>query len=253
MSLINGDVELSIQKNDNLPKIYISMERDERGSFPVITIRDNTNTRLNAESGFWAGYFFGRGYKMQGKEHLISRLKTDEESKAVIIDAGVFITNKDIFDSETAIRILNSTQSDKCQGLLVVANNYSEEALSTLLSYRTDLPCVPVMAPGFGDRRRQMLEDISLVTHAPIITDLSPASLSQLNRPTAGKLLGHAGLVVVKPDICILTLCPVPQDEYEKRLDIIMNDYHQSTSEYDLMMLLERYETLNNGVLLRYE
>lgn len=124
---------------------------------------------------------FNRGY-------VTEQLITDADSKEIVLsDVYVFITDKENLDIYSILPLLEETAKNKCQ-LLIVADSFDENTINTLVvnRQRGTLICAAVNAPGFGERRKEMLKDIAILTGGEVVTSDSENGLH-------GTTLAHCG------------------------------------------------------------
>ena len=203
----------------------------------VITIEESKTAETYSE--VVEGMQFDRGY-------ITPYMVTDtEKMEAVIDDAYILITDKKISVISDILPILEQlVQSGK--KLVIIAEDVEGEALSTLIvnKLRGTFTCVAVKAPGFGDRRKEMLKDIAILTGGTVISselgyELSDADLS---------MLGHASQVKVQKENTIIVGGSGDQSAIKARVAEIRNEIAVSTSDFDREKLQERLAKLAGGV-----
>ncbi|MBQ7718664.1 MAG: chaperonin GroEL [Clostridia bacterium] len=203
----------------------------------VITIEESKTA--NTYSEVVEGMQFDRGY-------ITPYMVTDtEKMEAVLDDALILITDKKISNVQEILPILEQiVQSGK--KLLLIAEDLEGEALSTLIvnKLRGTFTCVAVKAPGFGDRRKAMLEDIAILTGGQVISeelglDLKEATLD---------MLGTARQVKVQKENTIIVDGAGNSEEIKARVAQIKAQIEESTSDFDREKLQERLAKLSGGV-----
>ena len=203
----------------------------------VITVEESKTAETYSE--VVEGMQFDRGY-------ITPYMITDtEKMEAVIDDAYILITDKKISNIQEILPLLETiVKSGK--KLVIIAEDVEGEALSTLIvnKLRGTFTCVAVKAPGFGDRRKEMLKDIAILTGGTVISselgyELSDADLS---------MLGHASQVKVQKENTIIVGGSGDQNAIKARVAEIRNEIAVSTSDFDREKLQERLAKLAGGV-----
>ena len=203
----------------------------------VITIEESRTAETYSE--VVEGMQFDRGY-------LSPYMVTDtEKMEAVMDDALLLITDHTINNIQELLPILEAVLKTK-KKLVIVAEDVDGDALSTLIlnKLRGTLNAVCVKAPGFGDRRKEMLRDIAILTGGEVISkdlgmELTTAGLHQL---------GQARLVKVTKETTTIVDGKGSKEEIAAREAQIKAEYEISTSEYDREKLMERLAKLAGGV-----
>ena len=203
----------------------------------VITIEESKTAETYSE--VVEGMMFDRGY-------ITPYMVTDtEKMEAVIDDAYLLITDKKISVISDILPILEQlVQSGK--KLVIIAEDVEGEALSTLIvnRLRGTLNVVAVKAPGFGDRRKEMLQDIAILTGGQVIsTDLG----MELKDTTLAQL-GRARQVKVTKETTTIVEGAGAKDDIQARIAQIHAQIETTTSEYDKEKLQERLAKLSGGV-----
>jgi len=182
---------------------------------------------------------FDRGY-------ITPYMVTDtDKMEAVIDDAYILITDKKIANIQEILPLLEQiVQQGK--KLLIVAEDIEGEALSTLIvnKLRGTFTCVGVKAPGFGDRRKAMLEDIAILTGGTVITEELGLDLKE----TTIDQLGRARQVKVQKENTIIVDGMGDSAEIKNRVKQIKAQIEETTSEFDKEKLQERLAKLSGGV-----
>ena len=203
----------------------------------VITIEESKTAETYSE--VVEGMQFDRGY-------VSPYMVTDtEKMEAVIDDALILITDKKISNIQEILPLLEQiVQSGK--KLVIIAEDVEGEALTTLLlnKLRGTFTCVAVKAPGFGDRRKEMLQDIAILTGGDVITsdlglELKDATMEQL---------GQARQIKIQKESTIIVDGAGSTEEIKARVSQIRSQIEESTSEFDREKLQERLAKLAGGV-----
>jgi chaperonin GroEL len=207
------------------------------GGEGVITVEEakTTETQLEVVEGLQ----FDRGY-------LSPYFVTDtEKMEAVLEDARVLLTDKKIGVMKDLLPILEQAARSG-EPILIIAEDVEGEALATLVvnKLRGALKCVAVKAPGFGDRRKAMLEDIAILTGGQVVAEELGIKLDKLEV----KELGRVKRVVVDKDNTTLIGGKGDKKAIEGRKQQIRQQIEKTTSEYDKEKLEERLAKLSGGV-----
>ncbi|MBN1482184.1 chaperonin GroEL [candidate division KSB1 bacterium] len=224
----NNDIEIGELIADAMEKV---------GKDGVITVEEakSMDTSLEVVEGMQ----FDRGY-------LSPYFVTDSESmEAVLEDAFILIHDKKISAMKDLLPILEKTAQMGKQ-LLIIAEDVEGEALATLVvnKLRGTLKVVAVKAPGFGDRRKAMLEDIAILTNGRVISEEAGFKLE--NATTSD--LGSAKRIVVDKDNTTIVEGGGPTEDIKGRIGQIKKQIENTTSDYDKEKLQERLAKLSGGV-----
>ena len=203
----------------------------------VITIEESKTAETYSE--VVEGMQFDRGY-------IAPYMVTDtEKMEAVIDDALILITDKKISNIQEVLPLLEQiVQAGK--KLVIIAEDVEGEALSTLIvnKLRGTFTCVAVKAPGFGDRRKEMLQDIAILTGGQVISEELGLELKETNLDQ----LGRARQVVVQKENTIIVDGAGSSDEIKARVGQIKAQIETTTSDFDREKLQERLAKLSGGV-----
>ena len=203
----------------------------------VITIEESKTSETYSD--VVEGMQFDRGY-------ISPYMVTDtDKMEAVIDDALILITDKKIGNIQEILPLLEQiVQSGK--KLVIVAEDVEGEALSTLLvnKLRGTFTCVAVKAPGFGDRRKEMLQDIAILTGGQVIT----SDLGLELKDTQLMQLGRAKQVKISKENTIIVDGAGEQDAIKGRINQIKAQIAETTSDFDREKLQERLAKLAGGV-----
>ncbi|MDO5558790.1 MAG: chaperonin GroEL [Oscillospiraceae bacterium] len=203
----------------------------------VITIEESKTAETYSE--VVEGMQFDRGY-------ISPYMVTDtDKMTAVLDDAYILITDKKISSIQEILPLLEQIVK-MGKKLLIIAEDIEGEALTTLVlnKLRGTFVCVGVKAPGFGDRRKEMLKDIAILTGGEVITDELGLDLKE----TTMEQLGQAKQVVVQKENTIIVDGAGSSDEIKERLNQIKAQIEVSTSDFDKEKLQERVAKLSGGV-----
>ena len=165
--------------------------------------------------------------------------------EAVIEDAYILITDKKISNIQEILPLLEQiVQSGK--KLVIIAEDVEGEALSTLIvnKLRGTFTCVAVKAPGFGDRRKEMLKDIAVLTGGTVISEELGYELKDANM----SMLGRAGQVKVQKENTIIVNGAGNSEDIKARIGVIRAEIENTTSDFDREKLQERLAKLSGGV-----
>ncbi len=203
----------------------------------VITIEESKTAETYSE--VVEGMQFDRGY-------ISPYMVTDtEKMEAVYDDAFILITDKKIASIQEILPLLEQiVQSGK--KLVIIAEDIEGEALTTLIlnNLRGTFKCAAVKAPGFGDRRKEMLKDIAILTGGEVITEELGLDLKE----TTMMQLGRARQVVIQKENTIIVDGAGDTEAIKARVAQIRAQIETSTSEFDKEKLQERLAKLSGGV-----
>ena len=207
----------------------------------VITIEESKTAETYSE--VVEGMMFDRGY-------ITPYMVTDtEKMEAVVDDAYILIYDKKISNLKDFLPILEpAVQSGR--PLLVIAEDVDSEALTTLVvnRLRGQLKICAVKAPGFGDRRKAMLQDIAILTGGLVISEDTGLKLEQATI----EMLGTCDKVVISKDNTTIVNGHGDSQNIKDRVNQIKNEIASSTSDYDKEKLQERLAKLSGGVAVLY-
>ncbi len=203
----------------------------------VITVEESKTAETYSE--IVEGMQFDRGY-------ISPYMVTDtDKMEAVIDDAYILITDKKISNIQEILPLLEQiVQMGK--KLVIIAEDVEGEALATLIvnKLRGTFVCVPVKAPGFGDRRKAMLEDIAILTGGQVIS----GDLGLELKDTQIDQLGRARQVKIQKENTIIVDGAGNPEEIAARVKQIRNEIENTTSEFDKEKLQERLAKMAGGV-----
>ena len=216
---------------------YISEAMEKVGNDGVITIEESKG--METELDVVEGMQFDRGYLSQ-------YMVTDNEKMVAELDNPyILITDKKISNIQEILPLLENILKTN-RPLLIVADDVDGEALPTLVlnKIRGTFNVVAVKAPGFGDRRKAMLEDIAILTGGTVITD----DLGLELKDATIEALGQASKVTVDKDSTVIVEGSGNPEAIANRVAVIKSQVESSTSEFDREKLQERLAKLSGGV-----
>ena len=203
----------------------------------VITVEESKT--MDTELAVVEGMQFDRGF-------LSSYMVTDtEKMEANLDDALILITEKKITNIQEILPLLEKVVQAG-RKLLIIAEDVEGEALATLIlnKLRGTFNCVAVKAPGFGDRRKAMLQDIAVLTGGTVITD----DLGMDLKDTSMEQLGTARQIKIDKDNTTIVEGGGDKKDIEDRIASIRSQIDNTTSDYDKEKLQERLAKLSGGV-----
>lgn len=227
-SISAGDEEVGKLISDAMKKV---------GKDGVITVEESKTMQTMLE--VVEGMQFDRGYAS-------SYMATNNDKmEAVLDDAFILMTDKKISNTQEILPVLEQVVKSG-KKLLIIADDVEGEALATLIinKLRGTFTCVAVKAPGFGDRRKAMLEDIAILTGGRVISEelgrkLDTASIEDL---------GSAHQIVVTKDTTTIVGGNGDAEALKQRINAIKQQIVECKSEYDKEKLQERLAKLSGGV-----
>ena len=238
---VNGSEDIArvgtISAGDEVIGALIADAMEKVTADGVITVEESKSADTYSE--VVEGMQFDRGY-------LSPYMATDmDKMEAVIDDALILITDKKISNIQELLPLLEQVVQAG-RKLLIIAEDVEGEALTTLVlnKLRGTFVCVAVKAPGFGDRRKEMLKDIATLTGGEVISseiglELKDANLAQL---------GRARQVKVNKETTIIVDGAGSPDEIKSRINQIKSTLAITTSDFDREKLQERLAKLSGGV-----
>ena len=227
----------TISAGDEVIGKLIAEAMEKVGTDGVITVEESKTAETYSE--VVEGMQFDRGY-------ITPYMVTDtDKMEAIIDDAYILITDKKISSIQDILPLLEQiVQSGK--KLVIIAEDVEGEALSTLIvnRLRGTFTCVAVKAPGFGDRRKEMLRDIAILTGGEVISEELGFDIKE----TKIEQLGRARQVKVQKENTIIVDGSGSNDEIKARIAQIKSEIELSTSDFDREKLQERLAKLSGGV-----
>lgn len=211
---------------------------DKVGKDGVITVEESKG--LAFETDYVEGMQFDRGY-------ISPYFVTDQENmEATLNDPYILIHDKKISTAQTLIPLLEKIVQSGKRELVIIAEDVDGEALATLVlnKLRGTFNVLAVKAPGFGDRRKAMLQDIAILTGATVVTEEMGRTLDS----TSLADLGQAAKVTATKDNTTIVDGAGSDDEIKGRINQIKSEVDNTTSDYDREKLQERLAKLAGGV-----
>ena len=227
----------SISAGDDKVGTLISDAMEKVGNDGVITIEESKT--MKTEINVVEGMQFDRGYAS-------AYMVTDtDKMEAVLDNPYILITEKKISNIQEILPILEAVVQQG-RKLLIIAEDVEGEALATLVvnKLRGTFTCVAVKAPGFGDRRKAMLQDIAVLTGGQVISE----ELGMELKETTVDQLGTARQVKVDKENTTIVEGAGDPSEIKARISSIRAQIEETTSEYDKEKLQERLAKLAGGV-----
>jgi chaperonin GroEL len=224
----NGDAEIGQYLADAMEKV---------GKEGVITVEENKTADTVLETV--EGMQFDRGY-------LSPYFVTDPEAmKVTMEDCFILISEKKISNMKDLLPVLEAIAKQQKQ-LLIIAEDVEGEALATLVvnKLRGTLHCAAVKAPGFGDRRKEMLKDIAVLCDGQVIAEELGLKLENVTVSDLGK----AKTLIIDKDTCTIVGGAGKKDKIKARQQEIRTQIENTTSDYDREKLQERLAKLVGGV-----
>ena len=227
----------AVSSGDESVGKLIAEAMDKVGSSGVITIEESKTAETGLE--VVEGMQFDRGY-------ISPYMVTDtDKMEAVIDDPYILITDKKISSIQEILPLLEQIVKGG-QKLFIIAEDVEGDALSTLLvnRLRGSFNCVCVKAPGFGDRRKEMLKDIAVLTGGTYVSSELNMALTDVQISD----LGRARQIKVTKDNTVIVDGMGDANEIKARIAEIKNTISVTTSDYDKEKLQERLAKLSGGV-----
>ena len=238
---VNGKEDIArvaaISAADETIGTLIADAMEKVGNEGVITVEESKSmgTELNVVEGMQ----FDRGY-------VSAYMVTDtEKMEAVLDNPYVLITDKKITNIQEILPILEQiVQSGR--KLLIIAEDIEGEAMATLVvnKLRGTFTCIAVKAPGFGDRRKEMLQDIAILTGGEVISEELGRDLKEVTLD----MLGEAESIKITKDNTTIVNGKGNSEEIKARVNQIKAQLEETTSEFDKEKLQERLAKLSGGV-----
>lgn len=227
-SISSGDDEIGELISDAMEKV---------GKDGVITVEESKTmkTELNIVEGMQFDRGYASAYMVTNSDKMVAELESPY----------ILITDKKISNIQEILPLLNQVLQEGLK-LMIIAEEVEGEALATLIvnKLRGALNCVAVKAPGFGDRRKAMLEDIAILTGGQVISSELGIDLKDVNL----SMLGRAKQVKVDKDNTTIVEGAGSQEDILARIKSIKAQIEETTSDYDKEKLQERLAKLAGGV-----
>ena len=227
----------TISSSDEVIGTLIAEAMEKVSQNGVITIEESKTAETYSD--VVEGMQFDRGY-------LSPYMVTDtDKMEAVIDDALILITDKKISNIQEILPLLEQIVKAG-RKLLIIAEDVEGEALATIVlnKLRGTFTCVCVKAPGFGDRRKEMLQDIAILTGGQVVSSELGMELKEVGL----EVLGQAHQVKVTKENTVIVDGAGSAEEIKARVGQIQRQIETTTSEYDKEKLQERLAKLSGGV-----
>lgn len=227
----------SVSAGDEEIGRLIADAMDKVGKDGVITVEEAKT--MGTELTVVEGMQFDRGY-------LSAYMVTNtEKMEAVLENPYILITDKKISNIQEILPVLEQIVQTG-RSLVIIAEDIEGEALTTLIvnKLRGTFNCVAVKAPGFGDRRKEMIRDIAILTGGQVISEELGYDLKE----TTMDMLGNAGTVKIDKDNTIIVNGAGSSEAISERVKQIRSQWEETTSEFDKEKLQERLAKLTGGV-----
>ena len=227
----------SISAGDPSVGELVSLAMKKVGKDGVITVEESKTMETSLD--VVEGMQFDRGYAS-------SYMATNNEKmEAVLDDALILMTDKKISNTQEILPVLEQVVKSG-RKLLIIADEIEGEALATLIinKLRGTFTCVAVKAPGFGDRRKALLEDIAILTGGKVISEELGRKLDSATMED----LGSAHQIVVTKDTTTIVGGNGDPEAIKERINSIRQQTENCTSDYDKEKLQERLAKLGGGV-----
>ncbi|PSR37509.1 MAG: chaperonin GroEL, partial [Sulfobacillus thermosulfidooxidans] len=227
----------SISANDEEIGRLIAEAMEKVGADGVITVEESKTTGTTLETV--EGMQFDRGY-------ISPYMVTDtEKMEAVLSDPYILITDRKISAIQDLLPVLEKIVQ-RGKPLVIIAEDVEGEALATLVvnKLRGTLTAVAVKAPGFGDRRKAMLEDIAILTGGQVISEDIGLKLENVTP----EMLGQARQIKIAKEETTIVEGHGSAEDIKKRVAVIRKQIEDTTSDYDREKLQERLAKLSGGV-----
>ncbi|SDJ08774.1 chaperonin GroEL [Proteiniclasticum ruminis] len=227
----------AVSAQDEEVGLLISDAMERVGTQGVITVEESKT--FGTELEVVEGMQFDRGY-------VSAYMATNtEKMEAVLDDPFILITDKKINTIQEILPVLEQVvQTGK--KLLLIADDIESEVIATLVvnKLRGTFVCVAVKAPGFGDRRKEMLQDIAILTGGQVISE----ELGRELKDATIDMLGSADTVRINKDQTVIVSGKGSKEEIANRVHVIKAQMEETTSEFDKEKLSERLAKLAGGV-----
>jgi chaperonin GroEL len=227
--------------NDSSIGAMIAEAMDKVGKDGIITVEEAKGTETSVKTV--EGMQFDKGY-------LSPYFVTNQESMEAELESPyVLIYDKRISAMKEILPLLEST-AQTGKPLLIISEDLDGEALATLIvnKMRGTLKVAAVKAPAFGDRRKEILQDIATITGGTVITDELGLSLEKVTL----NQLGRAEKITIDKDTTTIINGDGKSEDIKARIELIKNQIEKSTSDYDKEKLQERLSKLAGGVAILY-
>lgn len=229
---------ISANNDKNIGR-YIAEAVERIGKEGIITVEEGKS--LEDELNIVEGMQFERGY-------ISPYFITDQEKQVAILENSfILIYNKKINNIDELIKILELISKTK-RPLLIMAEEIESEVLATLIlnNLRGNIKIAAIKLPGFGEKRKDILEDIAIMTGGTVITDEIGIKLKDINLSD----LGQAKKIEIQKENTIIIEGAGEEHDISKRIKNLSNQIIKSNSQYEIEKLQERLSKLSNGVAI---
>lgn len=210
------------------------------GTEGIITVEESANNI--SEIKVVPGMEIKRGY-------LSPYFAQEESGECVLLNPYVLVHDKKITNIQDLVKVLEACQ-EQDRALLIISEDMDAKILSALVANnaRGALKVCVIKAPAYGDARKEMLEDIAILTDATFITEERGYKLSEADVP----FLGGAEKIIIGPETTTIINGDGPKENIEARVKTLRAKIKKATKEYDLNKLKERLAKLTGGVAILY-
>jgi len=228
----------SIAANDPEIGKLIADVFKEVGKDGVVTVEESQSTEMSKE--LVEGLQFDRGYV---SAYMITN---PERMEAVYEDPFILIIDKKISSIQEIVPLLEKISRGGKRDLIIIADEVEGDALATLVvnKLRGTFNSLAIKAPGFGDRKKEMLEDIAIVTGGQVISEEKGIKMESIDIP----MLGRAHKVIASKETTTIVGGKGKKQDIDKRVAQIRSQIEKSTSDFDKEKLQERLGKLSGGV-----
>ncbi len=228
----------SISANDEEIGKLIADVFNEVGKDGVVTVEESQSTEMSKE--IVEGMQFDKGYV---SAYMVTNA---ERMESIHDDPFILLTDKKISSIQEIVPLLEKLSKSGKRSLVIVAEDVDGDALATLVvnKLRGNFSSLAVKVPGFGDRKKEMLQDLAIVTGGQVITEEKGMKLEQVELD----MLGRARRVVASKDATTIVGGKGKSTDIEKRVAQLKNEISKTTSEFDKDKLQERLAKLSGGV-----
>ena len=228
----------SISANDAEIGKLIADVFKEVGKDGVVTVEESQSTEMSKE--LVEGLQIDKGYV---SAYMVTNT---ERMEAVFEDALILITDKKISSIQDIVPLLEKLSKSGKRELVIVAEDVDGDALATLVvnKLRGNFMTLAVKAPGFGDRKKEMLDDLAVVTGGQVISEEKGMKLEGVELP----MLGRARRVVAAKETTTFICGKGKKPDIDKRVAQLKSQISKSTSDFDKEKLQERLGKLSGGV-----
>jgi chaperonin GroEL len=228
----------SISANDETIGKLIADVFNEVGKDGVVTVEESQSTEMSKE--MVEGMQIDKGYI---SAYMITNA---ERMESVYEDAQILITDRKISSIQDIVPLLEKISKSGKRDLVIIAEDLDGDALATLVvnKLRGNFNTLAVKTPGFGDRKKDMLEDIAIITGGQVISEEKGMKLESVDL----NMLGRAHKIIATKDNTTIIGGRGKKAEIDKRISNLKSQISKSTSEFDKEKLQERMAKLSGGV-----